>query len=92
MSGFRQRPVEQLACRSDKGAALQIFLVSRLFADKGQGGRHWPFAKHGLGRALDEGRGSRDQAVERRQRGGRSVHGSWSGVSGPDGSAFRFAA
>ena len=37
-AGFLQRPVEKLAGGADEGAALQVFLVTRLFTDEGDGG------------------------------------------------------
>ena len=53
-TGLRQRPVEQLAGRADKGAAGQILLIAGLFADEHQRRIDRSLAKDGLRRGFVE--------------------------------------
>jgi hypothetical protein len=48
-AGVREGTIENLAGRTDEGAALQILLIARLLADQYHRCMGWPLAEHGLG-------------------------------------------
>jgi hypothetical protein len=51
---LREHAIQELACRSDKGTAGEIFGVARLLADQHQLGPSAAFAEDGLRAALPE--------------------------------------
>lgn len=53
-SGIRERAIEQPSGRADEGAALYVFSVTRLFADKHDQRPRWTLTRDDLSRVAIE--------------------------------------